>query len=170
MSEVVRDSIQQSTDVLKTKRPGIIIGHNPAISIEVKFALDSACSTIEAPEIFGGLFEHPGGQLTLALLRDVSGVRFHFMLSRLYLPIFERDISQNMAAPFHAQTFSRALRGLNMRVEAGSKLNSDILKTSNGSCRGRRGCKSFNHCRRLLVFFGVGFLEFIVCLRFELEF
>lgn len=62
---------------------------------------------------------------------------------------------------FYGHTFSRCFSGLTTRFPAGSKLNSDMLNTSNGSCGRRRGCKNFRRFRGLLTLLCISSAEFI---------
>ena len=68
LSKFVWRAIQYFTDVLKREWPRIIIGNNPAISVEIKGALKGVCCITEAAQILCGLFEHTGRQFTLAVL------------------------------------------------------------------------------------------------------
>jgi hypothetical protein len=56
LPKIVWRAIQQPAHILERKGPGKIVGHYPAISIVVKLALDSACLTMEPPEVLCGLF------------------------------------------------------------------------------------------------------------------
>ena len=51
-----RREIQRLADVQERKWPGAIIGHDPAISIEIEFPLDFARGVMEPSQIQPGLF------------------------------------------------------------------------------------------------------------------
>ena len=71
--------MQQLANVQERKRPGTIIGYDPAISIVIEFPLDCARRAMEASQILCGLLENSGGQLSLARLGDVIFGRFHLV-------------------------------------------------------------------------------------------
>src|SRR5437016_13982113 len=51
-----RNQIQHLANVQERKGPGTIIGHDPAICIEIEFPLDRARSAMEPSQIQPGLF------------------------------------------------------------------------------------------------------------------
>ncbi len=84
LTQNFRRQLQHLANVQERKRPGTIIGNDPAISIEIKFPLDRARRAMEAAQILCGLLENSRGQLSLACLGDVIFGRFH--LVDLFIP------------------------------------------------------------------------------------
>jgi hypothetical protein len=96
LTQTFRRQLQQVTDVQERKRPGAVIGYDPAISIAIEFPLDCARCTMEASQILTGLLENSGGQLSWARLGDVIFGRFHLVdwFVHSFLKLFRIDISE----------------------------------------------------------------------------
>src|SRR6266487_1551216 len=93
-----RREIQHLADVQERKWPGTIIGHDPAISIEIEFPLDFARSAMEPSQIQRSLFEDSGRQIFPARLVLVIVGRVHVVVNCFVISfsIFRRSISQKI--------------------------------------------------------------------------
>ena len=84
-------------NVQERKRPGAIIGNDPAISIEIEFALDRARRTMKSSQVLGGLSKDSGRQILLirpgCVIFDNVHVDFGCCL---FLKLSKTDISENL--------------------------------------------------------------------------
>ena len=97
--------------------------------------------------------QHP-----VRMLRQQSIVHF-----ALKLRVSGNVDSHKARRSFQArQTFWRWFNGLKMRFHPGSKLKTDILRTSIGSCRRRRSCRNFFQFGCRFTLRGLRLLTFIV--------
>jgi hypothetical protein len=75
-----RREIQRLANVQKRKRPGTIIGCDPAMSIEIEFPLDRARRAMEPSQIQRSLFEDSGSQIFPACVELVVVGSVHTIL------------------------------------------------------------------------------------------
>jgi hypothetical protein len=89
--------MQQLANVHKRKRPGRIIGCDPAISIEIEFTLDRARGAIKPSQILSGLFQDSVRQICLARLSYAIFGSVHVvdLLVHWFLKFSKVGISEN---------------------------------------------------------------------------
>jgi hypothetical protein len=84
-------------NVQERKRPGAIIGNDPAISVEIKFPLDRAGRAMKSSQVLGGLFKDSGRQIFLARLGCIIFGNVHLgLLVHSFLKLSNTDISENL--------------------------------------------------------------------------
>jgi hypothetical protein len=91
LADGVRHQAQQLANIQERKRPGTIIGCEPAVGIEIKFSLNRARRAVEPTQILLGLFENSGRQILLSCLARAIIGGVHIVV-RLFIPsqAFER--------------------------------------------------------------------------------
>jgi hypothetical protein len=121
-----RRQIQCLADVQERKWPGTIIGHDPAISIEIEFPLDFARSAMEPSHIQRSLLEDSGRQifparLELIVVGSVHAILIWFVISFLKRP--KIAISENLR--FLCESFrADALRDRSLLLKRSVRLSS----------------------------------------------
>ena len=91
--------MQQLANIQERKRPGTIIGCEPAVGIEIKFSLNRAGRAVEPTQILLGLVENSGRQILLSCLARAIVGGVHIVV-RLFIPFssFRRPTFQKISA------------------------------------------------------------------------